>query len=188
MTTDQQKAFEQSLTASLARVNEWLRFAETKIAALVTFSSAWLVAMGNMAFGTSQMAAVTKAAFAVSSPLVFAALFAAFAGAFPRINLARFFKTASGTRNLLFFGDLRLVPPHELLQALADRYRPEYEEIYRNEYLNDLSVQIGVNSQLANFKFLMCNWSLFFLALAAVAFATFSFIPPARLWALGVFH
>jgi hypothetical protein len=47
-TNDQQEAFEKLLGSNLARVFDLVRFAETKNAALLTFASAWILAMLNL--------------------------------------------------------------------------------------------------------------------------------------------
>lgn len=45
---DQQEAYEKHLTATLARVIDFVKFAEAKNAALLTFSSAWTLATINI--------------------------------------------------------------------------------------------------------------------------------------------
>src|SRR5262245_57066815 len=45
---EQQEAFEKLLGSNLARVFDLVRFAETKNAALLTFASAWILAMLNL--------------------------------------------------------------------------------------------------------------------------------------------
>ena len=50
---DQQEAFEKLLSSVLGRVVDFLRFAEAKNAALLTFSSAWILASTTLLTGSA---------------------------------------------------------------------------------------------------------------------------------------
>jgi hypothetical protein len=54
---DQEEAFERLLTTSLARVIDFVKFAEAKNAALLTFNSAWIVAGVTLLHGSASLAA-----------------------------------------------------------------------------------------------------------------------------------
>jgi hypothetical protein len=47
-TKEQREALEKTLTGTLSRTVDFLKFAETKNAALLTFASAWLLALANV--------------------------------------------------------------------------------------------------------------------------------------------
>jgi hypothetical protein len=71
---DQQEAFEKLLGRNLARVFDLVRFAETKNAALLTFASAWILAMLNLLSSDRTLAGFASA-FLAALPLFALAAF-----------------------------------------------------------------------------------------------------------------
>src|SRR5262249_39681154 len=89
MTTKEERreAFGGVLSATLARVVDFLKFAETKNAALLTFASAWTFASINMLTGDRAPAGIIGGAFWVALILFSAAAVVAIVSFLPKLNL-----------------------------------------------------------------------------------------------------
>lgn len=168
---EQQEAFEKSLSAILSRVIDLLKFAEAKNAALLTLSSAWVMASINLLGGTT-ISGELKFLFKISLPLfVIAALIAIFSF-LPKINLGKALKDPARGKSLLYFGDIATFPVLAYKDFVRERYYPVNGETSTCNYLDDLSVQIAVNSRIAKTKFHLFNvgaW-VFLLAFIIPAF------------------
>ncbi len=151
---DQQEAYEKLLLASLSRVIDFVRFAETKNAALLTFSSAWILASVNLLFGTSRLTSDEWVnAFSIALPCFIVAGVFAIASFLPRLSLAGFHRDPDRSRSLLYFGDAAEYDAERYKKALNERYFPEKGFSATQNYLDDLSIQINVNSLIAVRKF-----------------------------------
>lgn len=87
---DQQEAFERVLTSTLSRVTEFLKFAEAKNAALLTFASAWILASVNLLHGSAQMQPEWRTALTCALPLFAVAALVAIVSFLPKTLLSRF--------------------------------------------------------------------------------------------------
>lgn len=154
---DQQEAYEKHLTATLARVIDFVKFAEAKNAALLTFSSAWTLATVNI---------LNK--FDVTPPIWIwcggIALFFFVSSAILSIRtflpkkLEHIFKDPDGDRSLVYFNHIALYETTKYCQLIRDAYYPPDANTTTERYLNDLSVQISVNSKVASRKFSLFNY------------------------------
>ena len=159
---DASKVFEPMMLANLVRAIDFVKFAETKNDALLTFESAWILASATLAIQP-----VARATPQILWGLIFgtpcfilAAILAALSF-LPRINLdALLGKAADGQPNLLFFGDLAKVAPKSVHDALIRRYATLGEPILNGVYFTDLGCQIGVNSGIARRKYHMFLWGV----------------------------
>lgn len=155
---DQQEAYDKLLSASLARVIDLVKFAETKNAALLAFTSASTVAMANLMARQNASAAAFDAVMPVSASLFLIAALIALYSILPRVNLSKFFKgerRASRDLNLLFYGDISKVEINDFPDRARARYFPTEKQSATEQYLSDLSCQIHVNSTIANRKYVL---------------------------------
>src|SRR5438270_7192185 len=74
----QQEALHEVLSSTLPRVIEFLKFAETKNAALLTFASAWILASVNLLTREHALPEGLASALAVALPLFIASAVVAF--------------------------------------------------------------------------------------------------------------
>jgi Family of unknown function (DUF5706) len=167
MKNDQQEAYERVLTSSLARVLDFLKFAETKNAALLTFASASILAsvsnLNNAALGSEW-----RAAFTFALPLfIFTALTALYSF-LPKTLLGSFHKDPEQTKALLYFGDAASFAPAAYKQRILERYFPPENESATQNYLDDLAVQIAVNSQITKRKLAIFNTGAMIVVLAII--------------------
>ena len=109
----EQEAFEKILSANLARVVDLIKFAETKNAALLTFSAFWILALINLLASGRALPDGFAGAFLIALPVFAVSAFVCVLAFLPKIDIQHRHATNEGGRNLLFFSDIARV-------ALAD--------------------------------------------------------------------
>lgn len=148
--------YEKILTASLARVIDWLKFSETKNGVLLALASAWTVAAANVAVRTDGVPAGYEWALPLSISIFLIAILRLIWSFMPQISLPNFLSRSArryrGT-NLIFYGDIAEVEIAEIGKEMEDRYLPTAKGSYRSEYLADIAQQIRIISGIANDKF-----------------------------------
>ena len=165
--------FEKLMAANLARAVDYIKFAETKNAALLTFCSAWLLGIANLLSSGKSIPRFVDSGFRLS--FIFFALGAivAILSFLPRLAV-HLNNSANRAINLLYFGDIASMSPDEFLAESRHRYFPEKEHSITEGYASDLSEQIHVNSQIAMRKMRFFKWSA-----RSVMLALFMLISPA---------
>jgi hypothetical protein len=157
MKDDQQEAFERVLTSTLTRTLDFLRFAEAKNAALLTFASAWIFGSINFLAGPSGLAGEWRVAFIVALPLFATSAVIAIISFLPKTMLSIFHRDPDQAKALLYFGDAAAFAPAAYKERVRERYCPPENESATRSYLDDLSVQIAVNSQITTRKLRFFN-------------------------------
>lgn len=160
--SDQQEAFEKLLGGNLARVFDLVRFAETKNAALLTFASAWILAMLNLLSSGRTLPPGFAPALLAALPLFALAAFACVVSFLPRIDIGRRESLAGHTddgqhKNLLFFLDIASLPLPAYEAAARARYWPEPGQGASEAYLSDLAREVAVNARIVARKFRLFN-------------------------------
>lgn len=152
---DRDIAVEKILSANLSRVIDWLKFAEAKNTALLTFCSAWVIAIANFVFNTEDPPREAVLAAACALPLFIAGALLAVVSFAPRTRLRSFSRPGrpAPQRNLLFFGDLRRLSLETAAAELLERYAPPQGRALTDSFVDDVAVQIVVNSRIAHRKF-----------------------------------
>jgi Family of unknown function (DUF5706) len=171
---DQEEQFEKLMSANLVRVVDFLKFAETKNAALLTFCSAWLLGIGNLLSSGKRIPFFVDSGFRLS--FIFFALGALFAivSFLPKLSIGGFTKSPSAHSNMLFFGDIAAMPTEKFAHDSIVRYRPEEDRSCSDEYIADLSMQIAVNSRIVLRKMRLFAWGA-----RCVMLALFMLVAPA---------
>jgi hypothetical protein len=168
---DQEEAFEKILSGSLQRVIEFLKYAEAKNGALLTLASVWALAVINILATEKPIPPHYRAALSLSLPFIIVAGMVAILSFVPRMHLVRFLggrRAGPHPPNLLYFGDLRKLTVAEVERQFRERYFPTDERATTDAYVRDISVQIGVNSQIVRRKLVYFSVGLGFMALAVV--------------------
>ncbi|MQX70033.1 Pycsar system effector family protein [Sinorhizobium meliloti] len=171
MKNDQQEAYERVLTSTLGRVIDFLKFAEAKNAALLTFASAWILASVNLLNGSNGLSAVWRIGFTFALPVFVGAAILALCSFLPKTLLSQFYKDPEQTKALLYFGDAATFEPAAYRERIRERYFPPEGESATRNYLDDLSVQITVNSQITTSKLKLFNTGALFVLLALLILA-----------------
>lgn len=101
---------------------------------------------------------VLSGGFHSASPSIFAcaALFA-IVSFLPRVRLSAINKDPEQSRSLLYFGDAAQFSPAAFKARIFERYYPPDGHVATQNYLDDLSVQIVVNSQIIMRKLMYFN-------------------------------
>jgi hypothetical protein len=156
-----ESAPESRLMAALELVNDWLKYAEVKNAALLTLNAALIVGMHQLfewhkptALGVGWLLWMSTALLAISL-LVCLASFYAYTKTFG-FDLP--ISTQDGATNALYFGHLADMKRDDVLKRLVDKYAPGPG----SNYLEDMADQIIINSKIARRKFAFFNWGLMF--------------------------
>jgi len=171
---DEQQAFEKILSSNFGRVVDFVKFAEGKNGALFAFCSGWIIASVNFLNSQNALTSEYRTAFSLALPLFTLAALICLVSFLPRISLIRFHKRSDGARSLLFFGDMPTFEITALRQRFLERYLPPKGQSFTEKYLDDLCVQIAVNSQIATRKFRMFTASASCVLLAMAILS----IPP----------
>jgi hypothetical protein len=157
MKNDQQEAYERVLTSSLARVVDFLKFAEAKNAALLTFSSAWILGSINL-LKDPTLATIFRTAFHVALPLFVVGAIASVLSFLPKTWLAHFHKDPEQKKALLYFGDAASFATSSYRDRIRERYYPPEGLTSTENYLDDLAIQVCVNSQITVRKLKFFNF------------------------------
>lgn len=173
MRDDQEEAFEKILSSQLARTIDFVKFAETKNAALLTFSSAWIIGAINLLTGQATLPLDYNVAFGAALPLFAVAGLICIVSFVPQV-LARFYEPASDAKSLLYWGDIATIPLAQFHERVTERYKPGDDHSVTERYLDDLCVQISVNARIAVRKFSLFNVAAGFVFAAIFVLA----IPP----------
>lgn len=108
MKDDQEDSFEKLLSTQLSRNIEFVKFAETKNAALLTFSSAWIGSI-NLLTRQATLPPGYTAAFCVALPLFAAAGLVCILSFVPQV-LDRFHQHNADDKRLLYGGHIAEIP------------------------------------------------------------------------------
>jgi hypothetical protein len=165
-------AYDKILTTNLQRALDFLKFAEAKNAALLALASAWFLAIINLQCSGKPIPKGFDLSLQLALPMALLAALVALISFFPKLNLPHFFggkRAGPHSKNLLYFGDISTVPIKTLEQEFRTRYLPDDSRGYRDEYFNDLAVQISVNSEIALLKMRLFRCGLFLIGFAGLA-------------------
>ncbi|QOZ36363.1 Pycsar system effector family protein [Bradyrhizobium sp. CCBAU 53421] len=181
MKDDQEEAFEKILSTQLGRTIDFVKFAETKNAALLTFSSAWIIGTINLLTGPNPLPLGYNVAFCVALPLFAVGGLVCILSFVPQV-LAKFFEAEDDSMSLLYWGHIAQIPVARYHDRVTERYKPHDSHSVTERYLDDLCVQISVNARIANRKFTMFN-----MAAGCVFAAIFVLALPPIWWGIRAF-
>ena len=183
-TTEQREALDDALSGTLSRTIDFLKFAETKNAALLTFASAWLLALANLLTSERIAHRGPRTALAVSLLLFAVAALVALYSFLPKLNLAVFQRDPERQKSLLFFGDISEFDAATYANRFAERYANDPDQVISDNYLKDIAVQVAANSSITLRKFSLFNVgaSLVMVALLVLT-ATAGWMTYCNLWA-----
>jgi hypothetical protein len=153
---DQEEAFEKILSTQLSRTIDFVKFAETKHAALLTFSSAWIIGVINLLTGSAALPLGYNVAFCIALPLFAIGGLICISSFVPQV-LARFHASDDDAKSLLYWGHIAEIPVARYHERVTERYKPQENQSVTERYLDDLCVQISVNAKVAARKFTLFN-------------------------------
>ena len=170
---DQQEAFEKLMSANHGRMIDFVKFAETKNAALLTFSSVWIGAIINLLKSPDELPFGYKYAFEGALPLLAVAAVICLKSLLPRF-LDQVYKREDDVVNLLYFGDIIKGGVKDYPDMAKKEYMPADGESATATYLHDLGVQTAIQASIAHRKFKFFHWAGSLVLIAFVIMA----LPP----------
>ncbi|MBZ6078817.1 hypothetical protein [Microvirga puerhi] len=191
MNKDQDSSLEKVLTANLGRIIDMLKFAETKNAALLTFSSAWVIALFTFITSDKVVSEAVKTSASAGLPFFLLAVIITLFSFVPQTVLIKFFgkqskgipkkhKATATHKNLMFFGDLKAISPESAARELRGRYVPPENRAISDGFVSDISVQTVVISTIVERKFRLFDWAI---SSVIVAFLMMIVVVPAIMFA-----
>jgi hypothetical protein len=162
----QREAAERALSSTLSRTVDFLKFAETKNAALLTFASAWSLALANAIVGSHTLDQASRITISVALLLFAVAALIALYSFLPKLDLSSLFRDPDSNKSLLYFNDIAKFEPTAYSQRFRERYASAPEQSISDAYLNDLAVQVSANSSITRRKFIAFNFGAGFVILA----------------------
>jgi hypothetical protein len=165
-TKEQREALEKVLPGTLSRTVDFLKYAETKNAALLTFSSAWLLALANVLASDRVLPHSIRVSVAVSLLFFALAALVALYSFLPKVKLNVFHRDPNRERSLLYFGDVAEFEATAYVQRIGQRYAADPQQTVSDHYLDDLAIQVFAISQITVRKFAIFNWAAGLVMLA----------------------
>lgn len=157
-TPNRDEAYDKLLTALLGRVLDMLRFAEAKNAALLAFSSAWIVGIVNLISSNKTLPPGYYGVCIVALPMFIIAATTAIASLLPKLSTSTFTGDAKGQyQNWLYFGDIADITVDGFKLDIRAAYYPAEDSSPTSTYLSDLKAQIAINSKIVRRKYRMFN-------------------------------
>ena len=145
------EALEKLVSAQHGRAIDFVKFAETKNAALLTFCSVWIGSGIAMLRTEEILPAGYGLALRLTLPLLTVAALIALTSFLPR-TLDSMLKRAEDKRNLLYFGDVARMDVDAFGRLLRERYLAEGGAC-STTYVDDLVEQVAIQSRIALRKF-----------------------------------
>ncbi|WP_455296589.1 Pycsar system effector family protein [Brucella pituitosa] len=155
---DQEEAFERLLSNNHGRMIDFVKFAETKNAALLTFCSVWMGAIINFLKSPDTLPMGYSYAFVGALPLLAVAATISLASLLPRL-LDQVHKREDEYKNLLYFGDIAKGGVKDYPEMVEAIYSPEGDHSTTPTYIHDLCVQTAIQAKIARRKFRLFHWS-----------------------------
>ena len=155
----QREAFEKILNANLGRIVDLIKFAETKNAALLTFSAFWILALINLLASGRTLPNGFTGAFLVALPVFAVSAFVCVMAFLPKIDIQHRHIASESYKNLLFFSDIAQVQLADYEEAVRSRYFPEAGIVIGATYIRDLAREVAVNARIAERKFRLFHWA-----------------------------
>jgi hypothetical protein len=149
---DQQEQLDKIVSTNLARAIDFVKFAETKNAALLTFCSAWLIALATLIISDKPVPQSMVQGAKLALPFFVLGAGICLISFFPIVS-SQLLKDVYAGENLLFFGDVAKIPLANLISNSTAKYLPKEGETTTDGYLADMFSQISANSRIASRKF-----------------------------------
>jgi len=137
---------------TLARLLEWIRGAEAKVAPVLAIGTAMLGVLGALAPGVSEWTMCGAAVVILAGVLLLVSLLLLFLASIPR--------TKGPQDSRVFFEAIKETKPHDYLTAIR--------ALTRDEYIADLAAQCHRNAEICSLKFRLVWGSTCLLFLAVI--------------------
>ena len=161
----QQENFEKLLSTHHGRMIDFVKFAETKNAALLTFCTVWIGSIITLLRSGEGLPMGYNQAFVAALPFLVAAALWSLRSFLPR-SLDAIHRDPERVKSLLYFADIASFKPEQYAQRFRERYGSSEGYLYTERYLDDLIVQTHAQAEIAHRKFKAFNVSALLVLLS----------------------
>jgi hypothetical protein len=185
MSSDIKRDVERHLSELLARVIDWLKFAEAKNTGAVGLSSTGLGVIVTFLVAGPPIPTMAGVGLGIGALALMLSLLLTVASFLPSTNLEKHLvgerERPTARDNLLYYGHLARYEPRALVEAIAEMYFDQEGETYAPNKLDiDLAAQIVTNARITVRKLALYRFSLllfgFGVLVASAAMALASFV------------
>jgi hypothetical protein len=185
MSSDIKRDVERHLSELLARVIDWLKFAEAKNTGAVGLSSTGLGVIVTFLVAGPPIPTMAGVGLGIGALALMLSLLLTVASFLPSTNLEKHLvgerERPTARDNLLYYGHLARYEPRALVEAIAEMYFDQEGETYAPNKLDiDLAAQIVTNARITVRKLALYRYSLllfgFGVLVASAAMALASFV------------
>ena len=185
MSSDIKRDVERQLSELLARVIDWLKFAEAKNTGAVGLSSTGLGVIVTFLVAGPPIPTLAGVGLGIGALALMLSLLLTVASFLPSTNLEKHLvgerERPTARDNLLYYGHLARYEPRALVEAIAEMYFDQEGETYAPNKLDiDLAAQIVTNARITVRKLALYRYSLllfgFGVLVASAAMALASFV------------
>jgi hypothetical protein len=185
MSSDIKRDVERQLSELLARVIDWLKFAEAKNTGAVGLSSTGLGVIVTFLVAGPPIPTMAGVGLGIGALALMLSLLLTVASFLPSTNLEKHLvgerERPTARDNLLYYGHLARYEPRALVEAIAEMYFDQEGETYAPNKLDiDLAAQIVTNARITVRKLALYRYSLllfgFGVLVASAAMALASFV------------
>ena len=184
MSTDPKRDVERQLSELLARVIDWLKFAEAKNTGSVGLSSTGLGVIVTFLVAGPPITTPAGVGLGIGALSLMLSLLLTVASFLPSTNLEKHLigerERPTSRDNLLYYGHLARYEPRALVEAIAELYFDQAGEAYAPSKLAiDLAAQVVTNARITVRKLRLFTYSLLLfgfgvlIASAGMALAAF---------------
>ena len=186
---EQEEAYERLVLATLTRILDSQKFAETKNAALLTFNSAWVIGGSNLLFSEKVLPGWLPLALGLALPLLTLSAFGCLLSFMPVIELKKFLRrrrwlarwmkpSKPHVPSMIYFGDIAAVDPAYFPKKMERQYLPTDGRSMTDAYKLDLANQVAINSFIAARKFRLFTQAVWvtFIAMILISLSIISAI------------
>jgi hypothetical protein len=185
MSSDIKRDVERQLSELLARVIDWLKFAEAKNTGAVGLSSTGLGVIVTFLVAGPPIPTMAGVGLGIGALALMLSLLLTVASFLPSTNLEKHLvgerERPTARDNLLYYGHLARYEPRALVEAIAEMYFDQEGETYAPNKLDiDIAAQIVTNARITVRKLALYRYSLllfgFGVLVASAAMALASFV------------
>jgi Family of unknown function (DUF5706) len=185
MSSDIKRDVERQLSELLARVIDWLKFAEAKNTGAVGLSSTGLGVIVTFLVAGPPIPTMAGVGLGIGALALMLSLLLTVASFLPSTNLEKHLvgerERPTARDDLLYYGHLARYEPRALVEAIAEMYFDQEGETYAPNKLDiDLAAQIVTNARITVRKLALYRYSLllfgFGVLVASAAMALASFV------------
>lgn len=166
---ERQENYQKVASAHHAQMIDFVKYGETKNAALVTFCSIWIGSILTVLRFNQTLPLDYHVYLPFVLPILLAAMLISLWAFVPRF-MENFYEPVGESKNLLYWGDIASMCSCAYAAKLREFYYPPEDASYTKAYFDDLEIQISIQAKTANRKFKIFNIAIYLVFAAFLVF------------------